>query len=386
MVCDPVRPEEKNENKLVHLKGVAQNKAELSDLDFGVVAQDSYRLRRKVEMYQWCETYHPAEGNNRAFYTYAKVWSETPLDSTLYRNHGFDNPNIFNWPYRSVTHEGFPNVKIGKFVLSQDQLTKLGKSTKTKIYWSAEEIAIFHHASRSLIATKLYGPLKPKGAFLVSSMNSEVNKDLPHIGQIRVSFDYDKCSNATVISKQVSTSKADFTFAKWFPETRSQAPEKTGGDDFEDDSVCTGWFCCYPYKLVDKYFTAENFEESVDYVKDGLRTPDQFFSNQEGTLTFKTWSFRFLGLLLGCIGLYLNIVPLALAMKPSVPLLCTFLDLVEPVTAPIYFSLIVGLTFQFALVALAWLFTRPLMSVALLIATIASTYMIFTTKCTPVSA
>ena len=76
------------------------------------------------------ETFHPATRNNRAFYTYAKVWSETPLDSTQHRNHGFENPNVYNWPYRTTTIEGAPNVKIGKFTLSDDQVAKLGSSTK----------------------------------------------------------------------------------------------------------------------------------------------------------------------------------------------------------------------------------------------------------------
>ena len=33
----------------------------LCDRDFGVVAQDSYRLKRKVEMFQWQEVFHQAK-------------------------------------------------------------------------------------------------------------------------------------------------------------------------------------------------------------------------------------------------------------------------------------------------------------------------------------
>ena len=35
------------------VSGNAFSKIDLFDRDFGVVAEDSYRLRRKVEMYQW---------------------------------------------------------------------------------------------------------------------------------------------------------------------------------------------------------------------------------------------------------------------------------------------------------------------------------------------
>ncbi len=67
--------------KLVHLSGKTKNKADLQDLDFGVVAKDSYRLKRKVEMYQWIETFNQGDKDNAAHYKYHKEWTETPIDS-----------------------------------------------------------------------------------------------------------------------------------------------------------------------------------------------------------------------------------------------------------------------------------------------------------------
>ena len=57
-VVDPNRPVQNNLFKLVHLSGVATNREDLVDLDFGVVAQDSYRLRRRVQMFRWVETFN----------------------------------------------------------------------------------------------------------------------------------------------------------------------------------------------------------------------------------------------------------------------------------------------------------------------------------------
>ena len=45
--------ESENMDKLIHLAGITKNHVNLCDRDFSVVAQDSYRLKRKVEMYQW---------------------------------------------------------------------------------------------------------------------------------------------------------------------------------------------------------------------------------------------------------------------------------------------------------------------------------------------
>lgn len=48
-------PDEANEMELVHLTGQTVNNVEIVDTDFGIVAHNSYRLKRKVEMYQWQE-------------------------------------------------------------------------------------------------------------------------------------------------------------------------------------------------------------------------------------------------------------------------------------------------------------------------------------------
>ena len=42
-----------NNFKLVHVTGKTENKTDLVDNDFGVTAENSYRLIRSVEMYQW---------------------------------------------------------------------------------------------------------------------------------------------------------------------------------------------------------------------------------------------------------------------------------------------------------------------------------------------
>ena len=85
------------------MTGVTKNEENLCDRDFSVVAQDCYRLKRKVEMYQWTDTYHEAKGSEPAYNTYKCVWSQTPIDSTQFRSAGFDNPSLFSWPYRSNT-------------------------------------------------------------------------------------------------------------------------------------------------------------------------------------------------------------------------------------------------------------------------------------------
>ena len=116
VVQDPERPKTCNLFKLVHLTGVTHNEHDLQDLEFSVMAQDSYRLRRKVEMYQWVETFHEGTYGGRGHYSYSKQWSETPIDSQEFHYLGFNNPSIYSWPYQSNQIQG-DKVKLGKYYL-----------------------------------------------------------------------------------------------------------------------------------------------------------------------------------------------------------------------------------------------------------------------------
>ena len=59
----------------------------------GLRANDKIRLRRTVEMYQWKEDKTSTSSNNvgggdttRTTYTYAKAWSETPVNSSAFKH------------------------------------------------------------------------------------------------------------------------------------------------------------------------------------------------------------------------------------------------------------------------------------------------------------
>ena len=114
------------------MTGTTVNPEEIEDKDFGIKVSNSYRLKRKVEMYQWKEKCHHHHGNNnngdhnRKRYTYEKVWSEEKISSAGFAWSAFDHTNPDNeWPFTSQTLEA-PNVKFGKFNLTANQISRLG--------------------------------------------------------------------------------------------------------------------------------------------------------------------------------------------------------------------------------------------------------------------
>ena len=72
-------------------------------------------------MYQWKETFNEARRGSRAYYTYAKTWSEEPIDSSKFTNSGFDNPSAIYWPFKSNVTDA-EKVKLGKYILEPSQI------------------------------------------------------------------------------------------------------------------------------------------------------------------------------------------------------------------------------------------------------------------------
>ena len=103
--------DEMNNFLLVHCIGKTENKQSIADHEFLVSADNSYRLKRIVEMYQWQEIVRSEERQDRQgrnythyTYTYNKVWSQSPISSRNFHKQGFDNP-VNAWPFSSKTVE-----------------------------------------------------------------------------------------------------------------------------------------------------------------------------------------------------------------------------------------------------------------------------------------
>ena len=65
--------------------------------------------------------------------------------------------------------------------------------------WAESDEKVLFNASQKMQSNG-FGAFKPKGKFLVSSAVEE-NSNIAHIGQVRVSFQYDRCAEATIVAQ-----------------------------------------------------------------------------------------------------------------------------------------------------------------------------------------
>lgn len=144
--------------------------------------------------------------------------------------------------------------------------------------------------------------------------------------------------------------------------------------DAEQDGTCGSPLCCYICMCVNCIMNTA-FEEVVDYSKDGKKTPEEYFEEQESNLGNAAKCIRPSGIIMCIVGHYFLFAPV-IALLGMIPLVGWLLSGIVAVAAVI-FAIVVGLTLSTLTIAIAWVFFRPLVGIPLLLAVAASIYLIF---------
>ena len=119
-------PEEKNNRQLVHVTGSLSASDSITDAQTGLQTMAVF-LQRNVSVLQWkekAETVKKAQndGSNKLekVYSYEKIWSDTPVDSSTFHNPKFKNPPF---PVQNKIWNA-KRVALGEFMLHEDLVHK----------------------------------------------------------------------------------------------------------------------------------------------------------------------------------------------------------------------------------------------------------------------
>ena len=351
-----------NNYKLVHVTGKTENKADLVDRDFDITVENSYRLTRTVEVYQWQEIKEQEE--ERVTYKYVQGWYSHPIDSSKFDDQSKRNPG--NWPFQSSTSEA-QNVTLGDYKLNASQISRLGRSRTNKIEPTDDQV----DQTRDQMESTGFSSFEVRGHYLVASAedNSIVGE---HIGQMRVSFSHDQCGVTTIIAQQMQDDDEVFTFRKWNPD-KIDVP-LSESTDAEGDQAYGSPLCCYICMCVNCLFNVM-FEEVVDHTADQQVSTGSYFDGQKDAVKSAGSCFRPLGIFLEILGFYLLFTPVIKLLK-WIPLVGWLLGGFASIAAAL-FAIVVGLTLSILVIAIAWLFFRPLIGIPLLLVVGTSIYLTF---------
>ncbi|MCL2623182.1 MAG: TMEM43 family protein [Planctomycetaceae bacterium] len=368
-----------NNGKLVHATGDAVTADILEDSAFGI-SVNAIRLDRAVEYYQWTEdsktetTQKLGGGEEKVTtYTYRKDWVASPVNSSR-----FNDPQAREKNQNTVLVAGLENFKaqaenvtFGAYRLPKFFIDSISASEPYTVVLSDEAIEKLSQqiAPSASSPTQLPTPDTPVQPAIIDSTSLDTlsfdtfSTDVAGSrateivtssgGPILTVFAVDSTqmvhvSGSTVYlglspaQPAIGDVRATFKWTK--PENTVSLIAKLNNDTFES-------------------YVAKN-GKTVSMLSVGTHSAENMFQSAHTSNSNLTWFLRFLGVFLVCMSLRMMVAPLEV-LASVIP----FLGKLVGVGTGL-FSMLFGTAWSLAVIAMAWLFYRPLIGILLLAAAV----------------
>ncbi|MBQ9677082.1 MAG: TMEM43 family protein [Prevotella sp.] len=360
---NPSKIDSNLDGELVCGTAMATTEDSLSDNQFGIGAK-AIALKRKVEYYQWVE-HSESKSEDKlggkevttTTYTYSQEWVPSPVQSSQFKDPAYQNKNMVLTTVEDQD-QWAENVTFGAYKLpeglihsissreamelaiSEDLLTQFDKATKAAyerfygVQQPAQPVQPIQNVALSDSAKAVADSLQAVNDSINKAMESAQNKkDFEYVHQAGNVLYYGKVPG----SPQVGDVRV--TFEKIVP-AKVTVMAVADGDSF-------------------KAFKAKNGKRFQTLVM-GKKTGDEIIEDAQDANSTWTWILRIVGIMLvisafksifGFLETILKVVPfIANIFGFGVGIVCTILGVV--------WSLIV--------IALAWLFYRPILAICLI--------------------
>lgn len=335
---DKVAPE----GQLIHANGTAVTTDTISDATFGI-RTNALSLSREVEYYQWTEQSHTETkekiGGSKeevTTYTYSKDWVSSPVNSSNFHDPQYKNSNtvLANINYKDETVYA-KNVSFGAYTMPEDFIHSVAACAPEAEQDLAFDQAVLAEMDKAIANTQGQNAYQP-------AYNNVAAND----------------SAATVDYQWVHQSKNELYFGK-------NAGAPAVGDvrvkfSSKNASAVISLVAVVQGKSLTSYRTKN--KANRNYISAGTKSLEEMMQDAEDDNNIMTWALRILGIILVYVG-----------FKSIFEILVTLLK-VLPFLANIFnwgVSLICGvLAFVYSLIiiAIAWIFYRPILGVCLLVA------------------
>ncbi len=350
-----------NQGKVVHLSGDALTQDTLTDAQFGV-KQQGIMLQRKVQFYQWTEesetkTEKQLGGGEKKVttYTYTEEWVDAPINSSQFNNstkyvNTVALPDCRNQDYRAS------KVTVGAFSLNPTQIAQIG---------NAKEYIL------------------PEGYQLPASIQNQARRsgNMIYITAPATAATAATATNATSASSGSTTTMSfdasagsDTTSATATTSTTVQAPV---ADKPRIGDMKVTWVAIGPKESIslvaqqqgDTFvaFVAENGRE-VALLENGVKSSAQLFASAHSSNVMLTWILRLVGFIAIGIGFSMMMAPLAV-LADIVPFIGNLVG-----AATTFAAFVLSFVISSLVIAIAWLYYRPLIGCSILVLTALGVY------------
>lgn len=294
-----------NDKKLIHVMGEAVAPGSVSDPDFGISAP-ALRLLRTEEIYQWVE--------NKKSETKQKVGGGEETTTTYtYEKNWVDEPVKSSEFKQAADHVNEGDLIAGNAEFTAEDVT-LGSfkvpSEFVKRMGNPEKFTLKEEALGSLT-----GDLKDVASIQAGAFYFGEKPSAPQIGDVRIYYEIVKAGAFSVLAAQF-------------------------GDTFEDYATKAG--------------------DSISFIEEGSVSAETMFKNAASANTMITWLVRFLGFLFMSFGFMAITRPLSV-LGSVIPFIGSIIGMGTGLI-----SFVLAGTISLLVIAIAWIFVRPLLGIILL--------------------
>ena len=307
------------DGKMVHATGFANTEDVLTDGDFDI-SVNAIKLIRSAEFYQWVEHQHSETkdkvgGGQETIttYTYSKEWVSSPVNSSSFEDpdyRGIDNSVLMNIENQTWQAE---NVSFGAYTFPEALISQMSNAQALQLELKPEVLEYYEtefHRVYSVAATQSF--MHPNG----NQLYLGVNPSSPTVGDVRITYKQVLPGDVSILAK-------------------------VNGNTF------------------DKY-TAKN-GYSLITLEDGTVGMEEMFANEHAANKAMAWFLRLLGVLLVFMG-FKNIFNIITQLLKVLPFLGNVANLGVNLVAGILTAV-----WCLIVIAIAWLWYRPLLGILLLL-------------------
>ncbi len=345
------------DGELVCASALATTEDVLTDDKFGF-SETAIGMSRRVEYYQWVEH---AESKSEdklggkevttTTYTYTTEWTNAPVNSTQFKDPAYQSRN-FTIAQVEDGEQWAENVKFGAYKLPESLFHSMSSREAVVLNLNADLLTQFDKAARDVdlringnkaVTTTASQPAQVAEAVeaVPDSVKTVVSDSIPQENKVDLDYVHQQ-GNVLYIGRTPAAPQVGdvrVTFEKIVP-AKVTIIAKVKGDTFTKFKAKNG----------------KTFQTLVMGVQDSA----EIFESEHAANNMWLWMLRILGIMLVIAGLkgifgfletILKVVPfIANIFGWGVGVVCT----------------VVGIVWSLIVIALAWLFYRPLLGIALL--------------------
>ena len=318
--------------QLVHATGTAQTTDILTDGMFGI-SVNAMQLTRTVEYYQWVEKRHTetkekigGTKEEKTTYTYERQWTSEPVESSSFTDPDYKQVNSVLTRIDN-SRQYAQNVAFGAYQLPDFFIQKIGGSQILAINLSdsviselnAELSKVISNGTQADITTKAADATAETQYIHANGNQIYIGKNAanPAVGDVRLTYNYVPASAEVSLIAQV----AGATFAPW-----------VSGNG-----------------------------QHVSWLTAGNSTIQMMVESAQSSNTMMTWLLRVIGIILVCAALKM-IFSILVTLLKVLPFLASILNFGVSLVCNV-----IGIVWSLLVIALAWIFYRPIVGIILLV-------------------